>query len=428
MTTSSPRRPPSAARPGAGAASASAPEQTDRSAPGVLVTVRRIFNAETGNYFLLLGTTLFLVVFGLIMVLSSSAVTSFRETEDFFSTFWRQGVFALLAVPTMLVASRVRSNFWRRWAGIALMVAIALQFLTVATPLGLSHGGNTNWISIGGIVGQPSELLKVALVIWLGMILSQKMPVLDNWKELLPIGIITLLSVGLVVLGSDLGTTIILVGIIFGAAFFAGVRLRILAIPFIIVALGATIMMSSGSRAERIAVWLDGCSSPVDYNWLCWQTQHGWWALASGEMFGVGLGNSKAKWSWLPEADNDFIFAIIGEEFGLLGAMLVLMLFVVLAIAFVRIIRSNPDPFAKITVSAIMVWILGQAFINIAVVLGLLPVLGVPLPLISAGGSSLVTTMLAIGIAMSFARKPGERTVRRSDGHGSAPRPQALES
>src|SRR5690606_35857426 len=127
-------------------------------------------------------------------------------------------------------------------------------------------------------------------------------------------------------------------GIIFGAAYFAGVRLRMLAIPFIIVALGATIMMSSGSRAARISVWLDGCSAAADYALSCWQTLHGWWALASGGVFGVGLGTSKAKWSWLPEADNDFIFAIIGEEFGLMGATLVLALFAALAIGLVRII------------------------------------------------------------------------------------------
>ena len=133
---------------------------------------------------------------------------------------------------------------------------------------------------------------------------------------------------------------------------------------------------------------------------------HGWWALASGRVFGVGLGNSKAKWSWLPEADNDFIFAIIGEELGLLGAITVLVLFIVLAVSFVRIIRANSDPFARLTVSAVMVWIIGQAFVNIAVVLGLLPVLGVPLPLISAGGSALVTSLFAIGIVLSFARQP----------------------
>ena len=133
---------------------------------------------------------------------------------------------------------------------------------------------------------------------------------------------------------------------------------------------------------------------------------HGTWALAAGGIFGVGLGNSKAKWSWLPEADNDYIFAIIGEELGLIGAVVVLLLFVVMAIAFVRIIRTNPDPFAQIVTSGVAVWIVGQALVNIAVVLGLLPVLGVPLPLISAGGSALISSMLAIGVVLSFARKP----------------------
>ncbi|WP_348534858.1 FtsW/RodA/SpoVE family cell cycle protein [Pseudolysinimonas kribbensis] len=141
----------------------------------------------------------------------------------------------------------------------------------------------------------------------------------------------------------------------------------------------------------------------------------GWQALAHGGVLGVGLGNSTAKWNWLPEAANDFIFAVIGEELGMFGAVLVLVLFVVLAIAFVRIIRMSDDPFAKIATSAAMVWIVGQAFVNIAVVLGLLPVLGVPLPLISAGGSSLITTLAAIGIVLSFARhRPAraERVVR----------------
>jgi cell division protein FtsW len=154
---------------------------------------------------------------------------------------------------------------------------------------------------------------------------------------------------------------------------------------------------------ERILLWVNGCTAD-DYSSLCWQPQHGLFALAAGGFFGVGLGNSKAKWSWLPEAHNDFIFAIIGEELGMLGALVVLLLFVVLAIAFVRIIRASRDPFARIAASAVMVWVIGQAFVNIGVVLGLLPVLGVPLPLISAGGSALISTLLAIGIVLSFAR------------------------
>jgi cell division protein FtsW len=137
---------------------------------------------------------------------------------------------------------------------------------------------------------------------------------------------------------------------------------------------------------------------------------HGKWALASGGIFGVGLGDSKAKWNWLPEADNDYIFAIIGEELGLVGAIVVIALFIVLAIAFMRIIRTHPDPFARIVTSGVMVWIVGQAFVNIAVVLGALPVLGVPLPLISAGGSALLSTLLAIGVVLSFARTPASAT------------------
>jgi cell division protein FtsW len=131
---------------------------------------------------------------------------------------------------------------------------------------------------------------------------------------------------------------------------------------------------------------------------------HGWWGIASGGIFGSGLGESKVKWSWLPNADSDFIFAIIGDELGFIGATLVLVLFIILTIAFVRIIRTSTDPFAKVVTSGVMIWVIGQAFVNIAVVLGLLPVLGVPLPLISAGGSSLIAVLVAIGVVLSFAR------------------------
>ena len=383
------------------------PASDSSSPPAVVVAVRKIFATETGNYFLLLGTTLFLVVFGLVMVLSSSAVESFKEAGDFFASFVRQGIFALVAIPLMLIASRMRAAFWRRWSGTAMIIAMVLQLLVVATPLGLAEGGNRNWIILGPMSFQPSEVLKVALVIWLGMILAKKIKVLDDWRELMmPLGVISAVAIGLVVLGGDVGTSIVLVSIVFGAVFFAGVRLRMFLVPVLAIIIAAVVLTSGGSRGSRISVWQTGCTNPQDYAERCWQTLHGWWALASGGVFGVGLGNSKAKWSWLPAADNDFIFAVIGEELGLLGGIVVLALFVVLAIAFVRIIRSNQDPFARITVSAIMVWILSQSFINIAVVLGLLPVLGVPLPLISAGGTSLVTTLFAIGIALSFARQP----------------------
>jgi cell division protein FtsW len=236
--------------------------------------------------------------------------------------------------------------------------------------------------------------------------LSAKQDLLHDWKHVaLPIGPVAGAAIGLVLIGRDLGTATVMILIVLGTLYFAGVKLRFLAVAAIVVSvLGVMFAFTSQSRADRIGIWLNGCA-PGDYQGLCWQVEHGLWALASGGLFGRGLGNSTAKWNWLPEASNDFIFAIIGEELGLIGATVVLVLFVVLAIAFVRIIRSTRDTFARITTGGVMVWVIGQAFVNIAVVLNLLPVLGVPLPLISAGGSALIATLLGIGVVLSFARR-----------------------
>ena len=378
------------------------------------VAVRRIFAAETGNYFLLLGTTLFLVVFGLVMVLSSSAIESHLQNGSFFESFVRQGLYAVIGIPLMLIVSRMSIGFWKKWAWLALGVGGVLQIL-VFTPLGFGYGGNRNWLNFGLFTMQPSELLKIALILWIGVILTTKSSLLHDWKHVfLPIGPVALIFIGLVLLGQDLGTAIIMLAIVFGTLFFAGVKLRFLALPAAFISVFGVIFAFSGtSRTDRIMAWLNGCS-PENYERFCWQPTHGTWALASGGIFGVGLGNSKAKWSWLPEADNDYIFAIIGEELGLVGAVVVILLFVVLAIALIRIFRSATDPFARIVTSGVMVWIIGQALVNIAVVLKVLPVLGVPLPLISAGGSALISTLLAIGVVLSFARTAPEPRLEES--------------
>jgi len=376
-----------------------------------VVAVKRLFAAETGSFFLILGTTLFMVVLGLVMVLSSSSVEQYIASKhtSFFGAFVRQGIYAAIGVPLMLIASRVPVSFWKRWAWRILLGAVVLQLL-VFTPLGYEIGGNRNWIDLGSFTAQPSEAVKLALAIWLGMILSVKRDLLDDWKHLaIPLVPVAGVAVGLVVLGGDLGTTMVMLLLVFAAVWFAGVRLRYLAVPVLFLAAAIPLIASgSASRNERIAAWMSGCSDSSDYQAACWQTLHGTWALASGGLFGVGLGNSKSKWSWLPEADNDFIFAIIGEELGLIGAIVVLALFVVLAVGFVKIIRRTNDPFVRVVTGAVTAWIIGQALINIAVVLGLLPVLGVPLPLISAGGSALIVTLVAIGVVLSFARRPEE--------------------
>ena len=379
---------------------------SNRPSQSTRISVGRLIRSESPNYFLLLGTTLFLVILGLIMVLSSSSVDSFVAHEGFFGVVLHQGAIALVGVPLMLVLSRMPLKFWERIAWPALIATCLVQLL-VFTPLGVTVAGNTNWLSIGSFQFQPSEAIKVALVIWLGMLLAQKKDHLDDWRHVLvPVFGIGGTAVMLVMIRGDLGTTVILASILFGSLFVAGVKLRMLAIPLGIGALGAlAAAMASGNRMARILSFFGtGCDgSTGTISAACWQPLHGTWALASGGIFGVGLGNSKAKWSWLPAADNDYIFAIIGEELGLIGAVVVLALFVLLAIAFLRIMNATTSPQAKVSTAAVMVWIIGQALVNMGVVLGFIPVLGVPLPLISAGGTALLTTLIAIGIVLSFA-------------------------
>jgi cell division protein FtsW len=378
-----------------------------------VVRVKRLFAAETSEYFWLLGTTLFIVAIGLVMVLSASSIASYRDIvpedrtqADFFSRFTRQAMFAVLGIPMMLIMSRFPPTIWRKYAWHAIAGAMVLQLL-VFTPLGWGTGGNHNWIRIAGLSMQPSEFVKLALIVWLAAVLTAKAARLHDWKHVfIPIAPVGGLAIGLVLLGHDLGTAGIMLLIVLGALFFGGVRLRMVAFATAAVAAvgAAFLFLSDGNRRDRIDAWTSGCTGDDALSRYCWQSTHGWWALADGGAFGVGLGNSTSKWSWLPEASNDFIFAVIGEELGLVGAILVLVLFVMLAISFVRIARMVTDPFGKIVVTSAMVWIIGQAFVNIAVVLGLLPVLGVPLPLMSAGGSALVATLGAIGIVLSFAR------------------------
>jgi cell division protein FtsW len=382
---------------------AEVPTRVQAAGTAARISLGRTLAAESSSYFLLLGTTLFLVAFGVVMVLSSSSVESFVSYRNSFSAFISQGGAAVLGVPAMLLLSRARPILWHRLAMPALAVAAALELL-VFTPLGYESGGNRNWLNLGFVTIQPSEVTKLALVLWLGKVLSTRDYELDSGKRLFWLIVpVSAFMIGLVLLGRDLGTAIIMAGIVLGALFFAGVRLRFLVLGGAGAGIAALILSQiRASRVDRINAWLSGCQN--DYLNTCWQVKHGTWALAAGGVFGVGLGNSKAKWSWLPEADNDFIFAVIGEELGLLGAIVVLLLFVVLAFSCVRILQTAPDQFSRIVTSAIMVWLLMQALVNIAVVLGVLPVLGVPLPLISAGGTSLMITLCSIGVVLSVAR------------------------
>jgi cell division protein FtsW (lipid II flippase) len=210
---------------------------------------------------------------------------------------------------------------------------------------------------------------------------------------------------GLVMVGRDLGTVVIMFFMFVGLLTMAGLPMKLLRAIVVITVIATPILVTwgSGSRVGRIMAWLN--PSAPDPNGYNWQSEHGMWAVSAGGIFGAGLGESKMKWSWIPEVENDFIFAVIAEELGLVGALVVIALFVALAFAFFRIWQRTSDNFSRYVVSGVMIWITMQALINIAVVLRLLPVLGVPLPLISAGGSSLIATLGAIGIVLAVERE-----------------------
>jgi cell division protein FtsW len=361
------------------------------------------------SYYLLLGAVLLLVGIGLVMVLSSSSVESYAESGSSFAVFGRQALFALVGLPLLWLASRLPVGTWKQLAWPGLALAVAAQLL-VFTPLGVGVNGNTNWVALGPLRAQPSEAAKLVLAVWCAAVLARKRHLLHRWGHVLvPLGPFAGLVIGLVLLGHDLGTGLVLMVVVGSALFVAGVPARMFLFAGAAAAALATVLVtSSRNRMGRVESWLSG--ECLDYYGICWQATHGKWALASGGWWGVGLGASREKWSWLPEAHNDFIFAIIGEELGLPGTFVVIGLFAAVGVACARVVRRSDDLFVKIATGGVMAWVVGQAMINIAVVLGLLPVIGVPLPLVSSGGSALISTMVALGMVLSFARaEPGAR-------------------
>lgn len=368
------------------------------------------FRAESIYFYRLAGLTGFLVVFGLVMVLSSSSIDSLVANRDAYYIFSRQFLYALIGLALMLVIASLPVSFIRNRVGLVLIIGFALQ---LAVPfIGISVNGNTNWLSIAGFTLQPSEFLKLALIMYMGWFISNREFEMDNPQRVL----YPLLAVGggavlLVMFGRDLGTAVIFSFIIFGTLLMAGAPGKILGrVALLAIGLAAAATATSASRMARITAWLNpGSASSDAFNW---QFEHGTWALASGGIFGVGLGNSKMKWSWIPEVENDFIFAVIGEELGLIGAMVVIGMFALLIASLIRVMLRAQTTFARVTTLGVVIWILSQSAVNIAVVLGVLPVLGVPLPLISAGGSSLIATLAGIGLVLAFEKDNHRQPLR----------------
>ena len=379
-----------------------------------LARARELLDSPVATYYLLLLTTMLLTMIGLIMVLSASMIVSIKDSDTPYAVFFDQAIFATAGLVAMLVAMRIPLGFWKRIGGVALVGALGLQLL-VFTPLGVEVQGNRNWIGFAGFSIQPSELAKIALILFGARVLTQKRRVLGSFGQALVPFVIPAAGLVLlfVMLGHDLGTAIVIALIVAGMLFAGGVPLRWFAFGGIGgLALLAAATMTSSNRMQRISIWLDPSQCTVTdellYYGICRQPMHARYALAEGGLTGIGLGASKEKWQWLAAPHNDFIFAIIGEELGLLGAFIVLGLFAAFGYAAYRLVVRTDEFFVRIAASGVMVWILVQAIINIGAVIGALPIIGVPLPFVSSGGSSLITTLLAAGVLLSFARsEPG---------------------
>ncbi len=370
--------------------------------------IRRVLSAQSRDFYLLISLTAFLAVFGVFMVLSSSFIDALKTDNNAFSIFFKQSVSALGGFAALSVVSLLRASSIRKLMVPFTAFWVVVQLLVVLTPIGVSVNGNRNWIRVFGFTIQPSEFLKLAMILLVAQLIYSKRDELDDLKSSwLPVALVSGGIMLTVLGGRDVGTVIVMSLILVGMAVFAGLP-RIVAIGVGIA--GAVfvpvIMRSSESRWGRVMAWLfPDAPDPNDYNW---QTTHGIWAFAAGGLGGVGLGQSKLKWSWIPEAENDFIFAIIGEEMGLIGALLVIVLIIYMAILFIRIAMKTSDLFKRLVVLGVMLWISVQSFVNIAVVLTILPVLGVPLPLISAGGSSMLASLLGIGVVLAIERENHE--------------------
>lgn len=344
------------------------------------------------------------------MVLSASSVLSFNVYGDTFYIFKRQAAFAALGVVGMMIASRLPIELIRRSVYWSLGIVVVLICATLIPGIGQEVGGNRNWLPLfAGFNIQPSEFVKLAIVLWVADLYARKERLMNDPKHvLIPMVPITVGISVLVIMQKDLGTAVVLFSIIIGLLWVAGLPAKFMGSVFMGLAVVALALVAAAPhRVARLTTFLDPMSDPDNTGF---QSVHGLMALATGQFWGVGLGASRQKWGTLPEAHTDFIFAVIGEELGLFGTLIVLALFLMLAYTGVRIASRTKDPFIRYAAAGITIWIMSQTVINIAMVLGMLPVIGLPLPLISYGGSSLLTTLVAMGFLLNFAkREPGAK-------------------
>ncbi|MBT1182105.1 cell division protein FtsW [Bifidobacterium sp. CP2] len=390
---------------------ASAPDRRD---PAAAVTGWRSLLNPLWCYHGFRMAVLGLSVFGVIMVFSSSAVSAASSGKSPFMESMSQLLFCLAGLMLGFICALVPVTIYRRLGFFLVCAAMCIQMLTF-TSLGVGQYGNNGWIRLFGFTVQPAEFVKFALCIWLPSALIAARANYRKAKDLKGqlkayLGVVGVYGLCLLLIlgGKDLGTAMIVV-------FIGAVAFLIAGFPGVWMAIGAFVMgvavvaliASSPNRRERVLAAYTTCSAADAQN-ICYQSTHAKYAIASGGVFGVGLGNSREKWNYLPAAHNDFIFAIIGEETGFIGCVMVIAIFVILGWCLIFSALQLKDRYSAMVLVCIAVWIVGQALVNIGVVVGLFPVFGVPMPFVSAGGSSMIMCLAISGVALGLLRQQPE--------------------
>ena len=360
--------------------------------------------ARPPNYLLLVATVGVLNVVGAVMVLSASSVSSLTDYGSAWYFFQRQIAWTAIAVAAFMITARIDYHAWRRWVRPLLVISGVLLFAVLIPGIGVEVAGSRRWLGPGMLRIQPTEIAKLALLVFAADVVARRAKELHDWRRVLrPVLLVTAILGALVVREPDLDSTIVLMLIAFTVLIVGGVRLRHLAVVGSVTAVAGTLLaLSEPYRRARMFAFLNPSS---DASSTGYQISQSLIAVGSGGWTGVGLGAGRAKWLFLPNAHTDFIFAIIGEELGLLGCTLVVGLFVAFAVLGTRAALRAPDSFGTLLAAGVTAWVVGQAAINIGAVIGLLPVSGIPLPFVSFGGSALVFTMAAAGILGNVARQ-----------------------
>lgn len=372
---------------------------------------RRIPGVATGASWVVLAVVTALTMIGLLMVMSASSVVSVRENSMPWSYFVRQATWVVVGLVGMLVAMSVSLDLWRRHVKLMMAGAVLTLGAVLVPGVGVTANGATRWLGVGPAKFQPSEFAKFALLLFAADLLARRQHRVENWQwGLGPVTFYLSVISGLIMLQPNMGTTVIIGATILAVLWAAGSpKGQLAAVGGVLAVVGAGFVAFEPFRRRRYLIFLDPMKDPFQYGL---QNVQSFVAIANGGLLGRGLGRSTVKWGFLPFAWTDFIFAVIGEEFGLVGVLAVVGLFVAFAVTGVYIAARASDRFSMLVAVGITTWISVQAFMNMAAVVGLMPITGVPLPFVSFGGSSMVVTLTAVGMLVNIARHPAAAPAR----------------